>query len=102
MDRATFCSEHVQNTSCSDHFLKFRCRKIVRRPSVNDIPAFCCVKGVVLETSVYHHIKLFPKISWHFAFAKFYEVNMTLDNPTNPTEQSHTLRKLQLKIEIHE
>ena len=26
-----FSSENVQNTSASDHFLKFRCRKIARR-----------------------------------------------------------------------
>ena len=29
--RSTFSSENVQNTSGSEHFLKFRCRKIVRR-----------------------------------------------------------------------
>ena len=29
--RSTFSSENVQNTSASDHFLKFRCRKIARR-----------------------------------------------------------------------
>ena len=31
MARSTFSSENAQNTSASDHFLKFRCRKIVRR-----------------------------------------------------------------------
>ena len=29
--RSTFSSENVKNTSASDHFLKFRCRKIARR-----------------------------------------------------------------------
>ena len=29
--RSTFPSQNVQNTSGSDHFLKFRCRKIARR-----------------------------------------------------------------------
>ena len=29
--RSTFSSENVQNTSASDHFLKYRCRKIARR-----------------------------------------------------------------------
>ena len=28
--RSTFASENVQNTSWSDHFLKFRCRKMAR------------------------------------------------------------------------
>ena len=29
--KRTFASENVQNTSCSEHFLKLRCRKIARR-----------------------------------------------------------------------
>ena len=29
--RSAFSSENVQNTSASDHFLKFRCPKIARR-----------------------------------------------------------------------
>ena len=29
--RSTFSSENVQNTSAPDHFLKFQCRKVVRR-----------------------------------------------------------------------
>ena len=29
--RSTFSSENVQNTTFSEHFLKLRCRKIVRR-----------------------------------------------------------------------
>ena len=29
--KSTFWSEHVQNTSASEHFLKFWCRKIARR-----------------------------------------------------------------------
>ena len=29
--KSTFGRENVQNMRCSDHFLKFRCRKIVRR-----------------------------------------------------------------------
>ena len=29
--KRTFASENVQNTSCSEHFLKLRCQKIARR-----------------------------------------------------------------------
>ena len=31
--RSTFASQHVQDTTASDHFLKFRCRKNARRCS---------------------------------------------------------------------
>ena len=31
MARSTFRSQNVQNTSCSDHFCKLRCRKSARR-----------------------------------------------------------------------
>ena len=42
--RSTFSSQNVQNTACSDHFLKLRCRKIARRCSEKHICKSKCQK----------------------------------------------------------
>ena len=42
--RSTFPSQNAQNTACSDHFLKFWCRKIARRCSENRIFKSKCTK----------------------------------------------------------
>ena len=42
--RSTFSSQNVQNTACSDHFLKFRCGKIARRCSAKRIFKSKCTK----------------------------------------------------------
>ena len=42
--RSTFWSENVQNTSASDHFLKFRCWKIARRCGEKHIFKWKCTK----------------------------------------------------------
>ena len=42
--RSTFWSENVQNTSASDHFLKFRCWKIARRCGEKHILKWKCTK----------------------------------------------------------
>ena len=40
--KCTFASENVQNTSCLDHFLKWRCLKIVRRCGETRIRKWKC------------------------------------------------------------
>ena len=42
--RSTFRSENVQNTSCTDHFWRFRCRKSVRRCGAKHISKWKCTK----------------------------------------------------------
>ena len=42
--RSTFRSEHVQNTSVSDHFWKLRCRKSARRCGAKHISKWTCTK----------------------------------------------------------
>ena len=42
--RSTFWSQNVQNNVCSDHFLKFRCRKIARRCGEKHILKAKCTK----------------------------------------------------------
>ena len=45
MARSTFPSQNVQNTPCSDHFWRFRCRKSARRCGAKHIS-----KSKVLKT----------------------------------------------------
>ena len=40
--RSTFCSQNVQNTPCSDHFWKLRCRKSARRCGAKHISRSQC------------------------------------------------------------
>ena len=42
--RSIFWSQNVQNTSCSDHFWRFRCRKSVRRCGAKHISKSKCTK----------------------------------------------------------
>ena len=44
--RNAFWSENVQNTACSDHFLKLRCPKIARRCGEKRIFKWKCTKNV--------------------------------------------------------
>ena len=44
--RSTFCRQNVQNTPCSDHFWKLRCRKSARRCGAKHISRSKCSKHV--------------------------------------------------------
>ena len=44
--RSTFPSQNVQNTACSDHFLKLRCWKIARRCGEKRIFKWKCTKHI--------------------------------------------------------
>ena len=46
--RSTFPSENVQNTPCSDHFWKLRCRKSARRCGAKHISKSKCTKHTML------------------------------------------------------
>ena len=46
--RSTFRSQNVQNTPCSDHFWKFRCRKSARRCGAKHISKSKCTKHTML------------------------------------------------------
>ena len=54
--RSTFRSENVQNTPCSDHFWKLRCRKSARRCGAKHISKWKCTKhlsvGPLLEVEM--------------------------------------------------
>ena len=47
--RSTFQSQNVQNTPCSDHFWKLRCRKSARRRGAKHISKSKCTKHTMLE-----------------------------------------------------
>ena len=46
--RRTFRSQNVQNTPCSDHFWKLRCRKSARRCGAKHISKSKCTKHTML------------------------------------------------------
>ena len=46
--RSTFRSQNVQNTTCSDHFWKLRCRKSARRCGAKHISKSKCTKHTIL------------------------------------------------------
>ena len=54
--RSTFPSQNAQNTSCSDHFWKLRCRKSARRCGAKHISKSKCTKhlmfGPLLEVEM--------------------------------------------------
>ena len=54
--RSTFPSQNVQNTPCSDHFWRFRCRKSARRCGAKHISKSKCTKhtssGPLLEVQM--------------------------------------------------
>ena len=56
MARSTFPSQNVQNTTCSDHFWKLRCRKSARRCGAKHISKSKCTKhtrsGPLLEVEM--------------------------------------------------
>ena len=46
--QSTFRSENVQNTTCSRHFWRFRCRKSARRCGAKHISKSTCTKHTIL------------------------------------------------------
>ena len=47
--RSTFPSQNAQNTPCSDHFWKLRCRKSARRCGAKHISKSKCTKHTMLR-----------------------------------------------------
>ena len=48
--RSTFRSQNAQNTPCSDHFWKLRCRKSARRCGAKHVSKSKCAKHTMLTT----------------------------------------------------
>ena len=64
--RSTFPSQNVQNTTCSDHFWKLRCRKSARRCGTKHISKSKCTKhtssGPLLEVEMSKNCTSFVKM----------------------------------------
>ena len=60
--RSTFPSQNVQNTTCSRHFWKLRCRKSARRCGAKHISKWKCTKhhmfAPLLEVQMLHYVTL--------------------------------------------
>ena len=89
--RSAFRSENAQNTPCSDHFLKFRCRKSARRCGAKHISTSKCIKhirsGPLLEVEMSK--KCTP--SWREAH---FEVKMYKANQLRTTFGSWDVEKV--------
>ena len=81
--RSTFRSQNVQNTTCSRHFWRFRCRKSARRCGAKHISKSKCTKHtrsgpllVVEMSKKCKHISK-SKCTKHHLFAPLLEVRMS-------------------------
>ena len=83
--RSTFRSQNVQNTPCTDHFWRFRCRKSVRRCGAKHISKSKCTKHhfwrfrcrkSVRRCGAKHISK--SKCTKHTMYGPFLEVQMSL------------------------
>ena len=110
--RSTFPSENVQNTPCSDHFWKLRCRKSARRCGAKHISKSKCTKhtivGPLLEVEMskkctplwreaYFEVKMLktPGLSDHFwrfrcRFASLHYTTLHYTTTTTTTTQLHS------------
>ena len=89
--RSTFPSLNVQNTPCSDHFWKLRCRKSARRCVAKQISKSKCTKhaslGPLLEVEM---MKKCPPL-WHEAH---FQVKMYKTHPVRTTFGSWDVEKV--------
>ena len=68
--RSTFPSQNVQNTPCSDHFWKLRCRKSARRCGAKHISKSKCTKhtmlGPLLDVQMSKKCTALPSTTLHY------------------------------------
>ena len=77
--RSTFPSQNVQNTPCTDHFWKFRCRKSARRCGAKHISKSKCTKhpmyGPLLEVQMRKGLWTLSKVSKPWGFCSIFKYN---------------------------
>ena len=83
--RSTFRSQNVQNTTCSRHFWRFRCRKSARRCGAKHISK----SNVIVAQGIVHLVKSEQnvRVLWHFQ----------LQPPLHHT----TLQYIRLQLQLH-
>ena len=98
--RSTFRSQNVQNTPCSDHFWRFRCRKSARRCGAKHISKSKCTKhtmlGPLLEVQMSLRFTRVHYITLHYAPLHYTTLHYTTlhytpqHNTTTTTTQLHS------------
>ena len=98
--RSTFRSQNVQNTPCSDHFWRFRCRKSARRCGAKGISKSKCSKhpgfGPLLEVQMSLRFTRVHYITLHYAPLHYTTLHYTTlhytpqHNTTTTTTQLHS------------
>ena len=87
--RSTFRSQNAQNTTCSRHFWRFRCRKSARRCGARHMSKSKCTKhqgfGPLLEVQMSLRFTTLHYITLHYT---------TLHNTTTTTTQLHNYTPL--------
>ena len=101
--RSTFRSQNVQNTTCSRHFWKLRCRKSARRCGAKHISKSKCTKhlsvGPLLEVQMSLRFTTLHYFTLHYTPLHYAPLHYTtLHNTTTTTTQLHstTLRYTKL------
>ena len=93
--RSTFRSQHVQNTPCSDHFWKLRCRKSVRRCGAKHISKSICTKHISLGLLL--EVEMSKKCTQLWCEAHF-EVNMHKAHQARTTFGRWDVEKVQAVV----
>ena len=92
--RSTFPSQNVQNTLCSDHFWKLRCRKSARRCGAKHISKWKCTKhqgfGPLLEAQMSLRFASLHYITLHYTPLHYTTWHYTTLHYTTTTQLSST------------
>jgi len=101
--RSTFRSENVQNTTCSHHFLKLRCRKSARRCGAKHIFKSKCTKhttfGPLLDVQMSFRVAGVRDCEPSHKWAK--REGFVAFSTTNTTTPRNTTLQLQLQLHRH-
>ena len=101
--RSTFRSENVQNTTCSHHFLKLRCRKSARRCGAKHIFKSKCTKhttfGPLLDVQMSFRVAGVRDCEPSHKWAK--REGFVAFSTTNTTTPHNTTLQLQLQLHRH-
>ena len=106
--RSTFRSQNVQNTPCTDHFWRFRCRKSARRCGAKHISKSKCTKhtmyGPFLEAQMSFRVAGARDCGPCQKWAKregFVAFSTTTTSAPHYTPIHYTTLQLQLQLHLH-
>ena len=92
--RSTFPSQNVQNTPCSDHFWRFRCRKSARRCGAKHISKSKCTKhhmfAPLLEVQMSLRFTTLHYITLHYTPLHYAPLHYTTLHNTTTTQLHST------------